>query len=66
TINFLLGKAPIEQITIYNAKGVAVDCVRVNELVETHSHRHTLPAGLYVYTAVDRNGERYNGKFIVH
>jgi len=65
TINFLLGKAPIEQITIYNAKGVAVDCVRVNELVETHSHRHTLPAGLYVYSAVDRNGERYNGKFIV-
>ncbi len=66
TINFLVGKAPIEQITIYNAKGVAVDWVRVNEPAETYTHRHTLPAGLYIFTAVDRNGKRYNGKFIVN
>ncbi|HNV81079.1 MAG: T9SS type A sorting domain-containing protein [Tenuifilaceae bacterium] len=65
TITFELGEAPVEQITIYNAKGVAVDWIRINEPANTYTHRHTLPAGFYVFTAVDRNGRWYNGKFVV-
>ena len=65
TITFELGEAPVEQVTIYNAKGVAVDWIRINEPANTYTHRHTLPAGFYVFTAVDRNGRRYNGKFVV-
>lgn len=65
TITFDLGEAPVEQITISNAKGVAVDWIRINESVDIYTHRHTLPAGFYVFTAVDRNGRRYNGKFVV-
>jgi len=65
TINFDLGEAQIELITIYNAKGSVVDRLAVKEPASTYSHSHNLPKGIYFIVAIDRNGERYNGKFVV-
>lgn len=64
-INFNLGEAQIERITIYNAKGRVVDRLTVKGPASTYSHSHNLPKGIYFIIAVDRNGERYNGKFVV-
>jgi hypothetical protein len=64
-INFDLGEAQIELITIYNAKGSVVDRLAVKRPSSTYSHSHNLPKGIYFIVAIDRNGERYNGKFVV-
>lgn len=66
TLTFDLGEAPIEQITIYNAKGVVKEYILVNHFDESYTYQHKLPAGYYIVIAVDKNSRRYSGKFVVY
>ncbi len=64
-MQFDFGKIEIQDINIMNCKGDIIEIIDVKGKTSASFYTNNYLSGIYLYTAIDKDGKKYSGKFVV-